>query len=532
MGLLLWALFPLALVAAVLYLIYQRIKPTGHGGPPRVEKGVPLLGAALAYFGSPVKTLEWAHLMYGNVFRLNLLFFDAVFLLRSSLDGGGSLHSTLDKYFYNAEETGEISHHQGVERLRRLAYFHANPSTQIPKANLQKMQEAVATVFRTERMEQYSQRCADIAQRTLDEWTKQAGRDGYIELAAAVQGLVMEINTRLLLGDAFYAAHGRAFAESFLALEKESAHLLARILPDLPFIPPVKRALEARRTLASLIEQELARLRQSKSSDDEGHLLHLLAQVKQEDGSWLPIEQSVDTVLQMFYYGQANTAGHLTWLIAHMSQRGHAQDLHRVRREQRRAMGESEELAYSQFSSFRELEQCIQEVTRLYFTTTLPPRKAIKSFKFEGFTIPEGSLLCVSPILGHLDSDIFPDAGIFFPKRFAPPKKKQAPETKTAFNPSSFYGMAYVQFGYGMHKCPAEKYAMTLLTSFFSVLVRTRSVELKDNKLPLPQYPATFGTATPAGDILIRLQPYAIPRELMFEEDEPEVIRSILPPAH
>ena len=44
--------------------------------------------------------------------------------------------------------------------------------------------------------------------------------------------------------------------------------------------------------------------------------------------------------------------------------------------------------------------------------------------QFEGFTIPEGSLLCVSPILGHLDSDIFPDAGIFFPKRFAPPKKK------------------------------------------------------------------------------------------------------------
>jgi len=216
----------------------------------------------------------------------------------------------------------------GVERLRRLAYFHSNPSTQIPKANLQKMQEAVATVFRTERMEQYSQRCADIAQRTLDEWTKRAGRDGYIKLAAAVQGLVMEINTRLLLGDAFYAAHGRAFAESFLALEKESAHLLARILPDLPFIPPVKRALEARRTLASLIEQELARLRQSKSSDDEGHLLHLLAQVKQQDGSWLPIEQCVDTVLQMFYYGQANTAGHLTWLIAHMSQRGHAQDLY------------------------------------------------------------------------------------------------------------------------------------------------------------------------------------------------------------
>jgi cytochrome P450 len=150
-----------------------------------------------------------------------------------------------------------------------LAYFHTNPSAQIPKYNLQRMQEAVATVFRTERMEQYSQRCADIAKRTFDEWTKQAGRDGRVELAAAAKEVVMELNTRLLLGDAFHAAHGRAFADSFFALEKESAHLLARVLPDLPFIPPVKRALEARRTLASLIEQELARLRQAKKSSDD-----------------------------------------------------------------------------------------------------------------------------------------------------------------------------------------------------------------------------------------------------------------------
>jgi cytochrome P450 len=57
--------------------------------------------------------------------------------------------------------------------------------------------------------------------------------------------------------------------------------------------------------------------------------------------------------------------------------------------------------------------------------------------------------------------------------------RRQAPETKTAFSPTSFYGMAFVQFGYGMHKCPAEKYAMMLLTSCFSVLVRTHTVELQ-----------------------------------------------------
>jgi len=60
---------------------------------------------------------------------------------------------------------------------------------------------------------------------------------------------------------------------------------------------------------------------------EDGHLLSLLAQLKQDDGSWLPTEQLTNTVLQLFYYGHSNTANHLIWLIAHMFQRGHAQDL-------------------------------------------------------------------------------------------------------------------------------------------------------------------------------------------------------------
>lgn len=42
------------------------------------------------------------------------------------------------------------------------------------------------------------------------------------------------------------------------------------------------------------------------------------------------MEQITDTVLQLFYYGHSNTANHLIWLVAHMSQRGHAQDLYLV----------------------------------------------------------------------------------------------------------------------------------------------------------------------------------------------------------
>jgi hypothetical protein len=49
-----------------------QIKPTAQGGPPRVEKGVPLVGAALTYLAHPVKMLEWAHLMVHRNSRTHL----------------------------------------------------------------------------------------------------------------------------------------------------------------------------------------------------------------------------------------------------------------------------------------------------------------------------------------------------------------------------------------------------------------------------------------------------------------------------
>lgn len=66
----------------------------------------------------------------------------------------------------------------------------------------------------------------------------------------------------------------------------------------------------------------------------------------------------------------------------------------------------------------------------------------------------------------------------------------------------------------------------------FRGIILTASTNLQNNQLPPPRYPSVFGTAVPSGDILARLRPSTIPRELLLEEDEKEVIRPILPPAH
>lgn len=56
--------------------------------------------------------------LYNNLIVIIIIsrltvFFTIVIVTSMYKDGGGSLHSTLDKYFYNAEEIGEISHHLG-----------------------------------------------------------------------------------------------------------------------------------------------------------------------------------------------------------------------------------------------------------------------------------------------------------------------------------------------------------------------------------------------------------------------------------
>lgn len=161
----------------------------------------------------------------------------------------------------------------GVERLRRLAYFHTNPSTQLPKYNQQRLNEAVAHVLKGGRMETYSRECAQIMATTLERWSAEQERTGSIDIVMKIRALIMEINTRLLLGDSFSATCGHEFAEHFLALEHYSGHLVARILPELVFLPPVKRALEARLSIAKLLEKEVAKLRQSGEIDDESEFL-------------------------------------------------------------------------------------------------------------------------------------------------------------------------------------------------------------------------------------------------------------------
>ena len=62
--------------------------------------------------------------------------------------------------------------------------------------------------------------------------------------------------------------------------------------------------------------------------------------------------------------------------------------------------------------------------------------------------------------------------------------------------------MAYVQFGYGKHRCTGERYALTLIKSLMSLLLRKYDVTMKA-PLPDPIFSKAIGTASPSKKIMV-----------------------------
>jgi len=154
------------------------------------------------------------------------------------------------------------------------------------------------------------------------------------------------------------------------------------------------------------------------------------------------------------------------------------------------------EKLYDKLEELTFLDQCMKEITRMYFTVMLPPRKVLKPFKVQTMTIREGSYLCISPIVAHHDSNIFPQHEQFFPRRFAPRHGKTP------------FGKSYVQFGYGRHRCTGEKYATTVIGSLTSLLLRKYELRFQEGEsLPPPVFSKAIGTAQPSKPIILQVLP-------------------------
>jgi len=140
------------------------------------------------------------------------------------------------------------------------------------------------------------------------------------------------------------------------------------------------------------------------------------------------------------------------------------------------------------------VEQCILEAIRLR-SPGMIARKLTQPIQVQGFTIPAGDMLMISPYWAHRNETTFPDADSFVPSRW----------NQTAGSDKSTPTNNFIAFGGGRFQCPGRSFAMMEIQMFVSVLLCRFDMELVEKKVPLPSPQHVVGVPHPQSQCYVKM---------------------------
>ncbi|GAC1400292.1 MAG: cytochrome P450 [Ktedonobacteraceae bacterium] len=178
---------------------------------------------------------------------------------------------------------------------------------------------------------------------------------------------------------------------------------------------------------------------------ERNDFLSILLQARDEDGHPMSDEQLMAECLILFLAGHETTATALAWTWYLLCQ--HPQWYQKVQQEVDRVLqGRTPTSA-----DLVHLPSCLRvfkEAMRLYPPAYVTARQALREVEIDGYRVPKGWLVVLSPYTLHRREDAFPDPETFDPERFTPEREKQLPR------------YAYLPFGAGPRICLGMHFAM------------------------------------------------------------------------
>jgi cytochrome P450 len=135
-----------------------------------------------------------------------------------------------------------------------------------------------------------------------------------------------------------------------------------------------------------------------------------------------------------------------------------------------------------------QLDRALAETLRLYPPAWIGPRRAVRTFAFEGVTVPAGAPVNYSSYVTHRLPDVWDHPDDFRPDRF---------ERKAEFPKG-----AYVPFGGGSRQCIGMRFGQLEIKAIAARILREHRLELpRGHRLEVRQTP----TLGPKGGLPMRV---------------------------
>jgi cytochrome P450 len=373
---------------------------------------------------------------------------------------------------------------RGTQRLERLlgkGLLTSNGALHLRQRRL------VQPAFHRERIAGYAAAMVRRAEAFAD--GVRAGET--LDIDAAMGRLTLGIAAETLFGaqvDDQADAIGRALDE---AMESFPISLtpIGELLDHLPWVPIVRRFLNARAQLDAIVYQLIEARRNDPAAAGRPDVLGML--LAAGDGpEGMDVRQIRDETMTIFLAGHETTAMALTWTWWLLSQ--HREVAEQIRAELDAVLG-GRAPTMDDVPALRFTHDVIAESMRLYPPAWIVGRRAVEDAPLGPWRVAKGSIVLMSQWITHHDPRFWREPGAFRPERWTNGETDGLPK------------FAYFPFGGGNRVCIGEAFAWTELILVLATIARRWRFEAAPGLTELTAQPSV--TLRPATAVPLIARP-------------------------
>ncbi len=262
------------------------------------------------------------------------------------------------------------------------------------------------------------------------------------------KALTLDLALETFVGVDLTPAQQEEVNRAFIAAVRAGTSIVRKPIPGTPWA----KGLKARAFLEDFFRTHIP----AKRRDGGDDLFAQLCRAQSDDGGEFTDDDIVNHMIFLLMAAHDTTTITLSSMAYHLAK--HPEWQERARAESIAAG----DIDYDGVLGLETLDRVMKESLRLCAPVPSLPRVAIRDTAIQGYFVPAGSFVTVSPYMNHYLPELWTDPERFDPDRFSPERREDRS-----------HRMAFEPFGGGVHKCIGMHFAGMQVRAILHEMLRS-----------------------------------------------------------